>query len=103
MWGADVTSYKPATEIVLTILGCIWRNQSNGRALKTHVIQCANFKTTSAETYLDTLKEAGYIMEMREDWGRRALIKTISTELFGCRQSSTASGTGILRKTLIPP
>ncbi len=89
--------YRPAIKIVLRILECISRNQSKDRALKTHVIQCANLKTTSAEKYIDMLKEAGYIMEKREDWGERTVIvyeltdlgkerfdwfKTINTELF---------------------
>ncbi len=89
--------YRPAIKIVLRILECISRNQSKGRALKTHVIQCANLKTTSAEKYIDMLKEAGYILEKREGWGERTVIvyeltdlgkerfdwfRTINTELF---------------------
>ncbi|MDM7934841.1 MAG: hypothetical protein QUS08_05555, partial [Methanothrix sp.] len=42
--------------------------------LKTHVIQCANLKTTSAEKYITMLKEAGYIEEKRVDWGAREVI-----------------------------
>ncbi len=89
--------YRPAIKIVLRILECISRNQSKGRALKTHVIQCANLKTTSAEKYIDMLKEAGYILEKKEGWGERVVIvyeltdlgrerfewfRTINTELF---------------------
>ncbi len=51
--------YRPAIKIVLRILECISREQSKGRALKTHVIQCANLKTTSAEKYIEMLKDAG--------------------------------------------
>jgi predicted transcriptional regulator len=61
------------------------------------VIQCANLKTTSAEKYIKMLKDAGYIMEKREEWGEREVIlyeltplgrerynwfRTINTELF---------------------
>ncbi len=66
--------YRPAIKIVLRILECIAAKQSNGRALKTHIIQCANLKTTSAEKYLDMLVEAGYIIEKRENWGERVVI-----------------------------
>ena len=66
--------YRPAIKIVLRILECISRNQARGRALKTHVIQCANLKTTSAEKYIDMLKEAGYIQEKRDAWGERTVI-----------------------------
>jgi predicted transcriptional regulator len=57
----DVARYRPAIKIVLKILECTTRNQAKGRALKTHVIQCANLKTTTAERYIEMLKEAGYI------------------------------------------
>ncbi|MHC1688306.1 MAG: winged helix-turn-helix domain-containing protein [Methanothrix sp.] len=66
--------YRPATKIVLKILECISKSQAKGRALKTHVIQCANLKTTSAEKYITMLKEAGYIDEKRENWGEREII-----------------------------
>ena len=66
--------YRPAIKIVLKILECIAMNQEKGRALKTHVIQCANLKTTSAEKYFDMLKDAGYILEKREAWGERIVI-----------------------------
>jgi predicted transcriptional regulator len=69
-----VAKYRPAIKIVLRILECIARNQAKGRALKTHVIQCANLKTTSAEKYIDMLKEAGYIQEKRDAWGERTVI-----------------------------
>ncbi len=70
----DVAKYRPATKIVLKLLECISKNQSKGRALKTHVIQCANLKTTSAERYLQMLKDAGYVEEKREEWGAREVI-----------------------------
>jgi predicted transcriptional regulator len=69
-----VPKYRPATKIVLKILECISKSQAKGRALKTHVIQCANLKTTSAEKYITMLKEAGYIDEKRENWGEREII-----------------------------
>jgi predicted transcriptional regulator len=69
-----VARYRPAIKIVLKILECIARNQ-DGRALKTHLIQCANLKTTTAEKYLDMLKEAGYITEERDAWGERTVIR----------------------------
>jgi predicted transcriptional regulator len=68
------TKYRPAIKIVLKILECISKNQSKGRALKTHIIQCANLKTTSAEKYINMLKDAGYIEEKRLDWGAREVI-----------------------------
>lgn len=61
--------YRPAIKIVLKLLECISKNQLKGRALKTHIIQCANLKTTSAEKYINMLKEAGYVEEKRLDWG----------------------------------
>jgi predicted transcriptional regulator len=66
--------YRPAIKIVLKLLECISKNQLKGRALKTHIIQCANLKTTSAEKYIDMLKDAGYIEEMRFEWGAREVI-----------------------------
>jgi predicted transcriptional regulator len=42
--------------------------------LKTHVIQCANLKTTTAEKYIEMLKEAGYISEKKDMWGERSVI-----------------------------
>lgn len=66
--------YRPAIKIVLKLLECIARNKAKGRALKTHVIQCANLKTTSAERYIEMLKVAGYITEKRENWGERMVI-----------------------------
>jgi predicted transcriptional regulator len=76
----DVARYRPAIKIVLKILECIARNQ-DGRALKTHLIQCANLKTTTAEKYLDMLKEAGYITEERDAWGERTVIRYQLTTL----------------------
>jgi predicted transcriptional regulator len=69
-----VAKYRPAIKIVLKLLECISKNQSEGRALKTHVIQCANLKTTSAEKYLNMMKDAGYIEEKRSSWGEREVI-----------------------------
>jgi predicted transcriptional regulator len=69
-----VARYRPAIKIVLKILECITRNQAKGRALKTHVIQCANLKTTTAERYIEMLKEAGYISEKKDMWGERSVI-----------------------------
>jgi predicted transcriptional regulator len=92
-----VAKYRPAIKIVLKLLECISKNQAGGRALKTHIIQCANLKTVSAEKYINMLKEAGYIIETREEWGEREVIiyeltplgrerynwfRTINTELF---------------------
>jgi predicted transcriptional regulator len=76
-----VVRYRPAVEIILRILECIARYQSRDRALKTHVIQCANLKTTSGEKYLNMLQEAGYIIEKREKWGGRTVITLELTEL----------------------
>jgi predicted transcriptional regulator len=69
-----VARYRPAIKIVLKILECITKNQAKGRALKTHVIQCANLKTTTAERYIEMLKEAGYISENKDKWGERSVI-----------------------------
>jgi len=76
-----VAKYRPAIKIVLKILECISKNQAKGRALKTHVIQCANLKTTSAEKYIKMLKDAGYIEEKRENWGEREVIVYEMTSL----------------------
>ena len=65
-----VAKYRPAIKIVLKLLECISKGQSKGRALKTHVIQCANLKTTSAEKYINIVKDAGYI----EVFGHRTRI-----------------------------
>jgi predicted transcriptional regulator len=77
----DVVRYRPAIKIVLKILECIARNQENGRVLKTHLIQGANLKTTTADKYLDMLKEAGYISEERDAWGERTVIRYELTTL----------------------
>jgi len=92
-----VAKYRPAIKIVLKLLECISKGQSKGRALKTHIIQCANLKTTSAEKYINMLKDAGYVEEKRVAWGAREVIvyeltplgksrhewfKTINDELF---------------------
>jgi predicted transcriptional regulator len=92
-----VAKYRPAIKIVLKLLECISKSQSKGRALKTHIIQCANLKTTSAEKYIQMLKDAGYVEEKRVAWGAREVIeyeltplgkaryewfKTINDELF---------------------
>jgi predicted transcriptional regulator len=69
-----VAKYRPAIKIVLKLLECISKNQSKGRALKTHVLQCANLKATTAEKYLEMMKVAGYIEERRSDWGAREII-----------------------------
>lgn len=69
-----MTKYRPAIKIVLNILECISRGQAKGRALKTHVIQCANLKTTSADKYLEMLVNCGYISEKKEGWGERTII-----------------------------
>jgi len=69
-----VARYRPAIKIVLKILECITKNQAKGRALKTHVIQCANLKTTTAERYIEMLKEARYISEKKDMWGERSVI-----------------------------
>ncbi len=89
--------YRPAIKIILKILECISKSQTKGRVLKTHLIQCANLKTTSAEKYIKMMKDAGYIVEKREGWGEREVItyeltllgrdrynwfKTINDELF---------------------
>jgi predicted transcriptional regulator len=92
-----VAKYRPAIKIILKLLECISKSQSKGRALKTHIIQCANLKTISAEKYIQMLKDAGYVEEKRVAWGAREVIeyelttlgkaryewfKTINDELF---------------------
>jgi predicted transcriptional regulator len=69
-----VAKYRPAIKIVLKLLECISKSQAKGRALKTHVIQCANLKTTSGEKYIKMLKDAGYVEEKRMHWGEREVI-----------------------------
>jgi predicted transcriptional regulator len=69
-----MTKYRPAIKILLKILECISRGQAKGRALKTHVIQCANLKTTSADKYIEMLVNSGYISEKKESWGERTII-----------------------------
>lgn len=69
-----VSKYRPAIKIVLKILECIYKSQARGRALKTHIIQGANLKTTSAEKYIQMLKDAKYIEEKKLDWGAREII-----------------------------
>jgi len=66
--------YRPAVKIILRVLECIAIHQAKGGALKTHVVQCANLKTTSGEKYLSMLREAGYISEKNEKWGARDII-----------------------------
>src|SRR5512138_905651 len=70
----EMVRYRPAIKIVLRILECVATRQSSGRALKTHIIQCANLKTTSAEKYLEMRREAGYVLEKKEKWGGRVVI-----------------------------
>jgi len=69
-----MTKYRPAIKILLRILECISRGQAKGRALKTHVIQCANLKTTSADKYIEMLVNSGYVTEKKESWGERTII-----------------------------
>ena len=69
-----MTKYRPAIKILLRILECISRGQDKGRALKTHVIQCANLKTTSADKYIEMLVNSGYVTEKKESWGERTII-----------------------------
>jgi len=69
-----VAKYRPAIKIVLKLLECISKSQAGGRALKTHVIQCADLKTTSAEKYIKMLKDAGYIKEKRDYWGEWEVV-----------------------------
>jgi predicted transcriptional regulator len=69
-----MTKYRPAVKILLRVLECISRGQAKGRALKTHVVQCANLKTTSADKYIEMLLDAGYISEKKESWGERTII-----------------------------
>ncbi len=76
-----MTRYRPAIKILLKILECISKNQAKGRALKTHVIQCANLKATTGERYIDMLKEAEYITEKKEMWGERMVITYEVTRL----------------------
>lgn len=66
--------YRPTVKIILRILECIARAQAKKWALKTHIIQCANLKTTSAEKYLKLMKDGGYILEKHEKWGSRPII-----------------------------
>ena len=66
--------YRPAVKIVLTILECIAKGQAKGRALKTHIIQCSNLKTTTSDRYFEMLKDAGYIIEKKESWGARTVL-----------------------------
>jgi predicted transcriptional regulator len=76
-----VVKYRPAIKIVLKILECIAKNEAKGRVLKTHVVQCANLKTTSGEKYLDMLRDAGYLVEKKEAWGERIVITYEMTPL----------------------
>ena len=76
-----MTKYRPAIKILLRILECISRDQAKGRALKTHVIQCANLKTTSADKYIELLVNSGYISENKESWGQRTIIVYEMTSL----------------------
>ena len=73
--------YRSTSRIIFSILECISRRSSHGRALKTHIIQTANLKTPMAERYLAMLVKAGYIEEKNGAWGERTVTYYVLTPL----------------------
>ena len=74
-------NYRNSNSIILKILECILKKKSSrGRALKTHIMQYANLKTTMAEKYLNSLENAGYIKRVEDTWGKRTVIYYDITE-----------------------
>ena len=73
--------YRSSNKIILSILECILKKSSpNSKALKTHIIQCANLKAEMADKYFKILIEAGYITENEGHWGKRKIIYYELTE-----------------------
>ncbi len=68
-------NYRSSNRIILQILECILKKKtSQRRVLKTHIIQYANLKTTTAEKYLNSLENAEYIKRIEATWGKRYVI-----------------------------
>ncbi|KYC52679.1 MAG: hypothetical protein AMQ74_00648 [Candidatus Methanofastidiosum methylothiophilum] len=73
--------YRASNKIILNIMECIIKKStSTNKALKTHIIQCANLKAEMADKYFAILKEAGYIVEKEGTWGKRKVIYYELTE-----------------------
>lgn len=77
--------YRTANIIIQTLLEGIIRaekNRANEKQgiVKSHLIDYANLKTSTAEKYLSKLIKAGYIDTYEEAWGDRTINIFKTTE-----------------------
>ena len=80
--------YRSANIILQSILEVIIRSEDtvcdsklfHKGILKSHLIQQAHLKTTTADKYLSKMEQAGYIQILSDNWGERDLIVYSVTE-----------------------
>ncbi|HMF34173.1 MAG TPA: winged helix-turn-helix domain-containing protein [Candidatus Lokiarchaeia archaeon] len=71
--------HRGTMEIVQSILECVLRARPDP-ALKSHIIQYANLKSSMADKYLTSLEAAGYIIKNEAQWGERTIYQYEITE-----------------------
>ena len=71
--------------IILNILEALLRKKSNPYnttgIVKSNLIKKCNLKTTTADKYLSSMEDAGYITSNEEPWGERTVILYKITDL----------------------
>jgi predicted transcriptional regulator len=66
--------HRGTIEIVQSILECVLRAKPHP-ALKSHIIQYANLKSSMADKYLTSLENAGYLSKIENQWGERTIYQ----------------------------
>ena len=71
--------YRDAVQIIQSILECVLKARPES-ALKTHILQYANLKSSMAEKYLAKMVDAGYLTATQVNWGDRVVFQYEVTE-----------------------
>ncbi len=66
--------HRDTMQIIQSILECVLKARPE-RALKSHIIQYGNLKSSMADVYLKKLVDAGYLGVKESKWGERTIYE----------------------------
>ncbi len=71
--------HRDTMQIIQSILECVLKARPE-KALKSHIIQYGNLKSSMAEIYLKKLVDAGYLTATESKWGERTIYEYAITD-----------------------
>ncbi len=71
--------HRDTMQIIQSILECVLKARPD-RALKSHIIQYCNLKSSMADGYLTKLVDAEYLAMTQSKWGERTIYEYAITD-----------------------